>query len=44
MKKIKSVKEAAYGFKTYYVIKYIDGKSEIVHYLTKEMEKHLHKE
>jgi len=41
MKTILTVKEAVYGFESYYVVKYTDGSSKIVHYLTKELEKHL---
>jgi len=41
MKKVTVVKEAAAGNSKYYVVKYTDGTSKIVHYLTRELEKHL---
>lgn len=41
IKKIKSVKEAQYGFKTYWVVVYTDNSCEIKYYLTKEMESFL---
>jgi hypothetical protein len=38
-KRIKEIKEAAYGSKTYYIVVFEDKKSEVRQYLTKEMEK-----
>lgn len=38
-KRIKEVKEAAYGLKTYYIIIFEDKKSEVRQDIPKEMEK-----
>jgi len=41
MKKVSIVKEATAGNSKYYVVKYTDGTSKIVHYLTRDLEKYL---
>jgi hypothetical protein len=41
MKQIHSVKEAVYGSKIYYVVKYVGGQTKVAHHLSKEMEQYL---
>lgn len=40
-KRIVAVKEAVYGFTTYYVVKYSNGTTDVRHHCTSEMEKFL---